>query len=590
MTIAFLSNEGIMKKLMKTILAVLLILSVFGCKKNEPKPDDGKTNEKIQQEFHELTRSWFIEDLSQDYLSTHFALYDPVKLGIKDLKVNLGEVETDKDEEIAKYKDRIEKLKQFDETKLTHKQALTLKNALFNYELNLAYYSLEEDYDFCFAPSSGDNSNLSTNLMEFDFRNEQDVKDFITLLNDVGRFFDEEIEMTRKQAERGIIQSEQTFIDTIEQCENFISKKEDNELIVVARNRLEEMNLANKDQYMQEIEKAVLEVVIPAYQRVIDFLLDLSEKTTASGSLHDEKHGKEYYEVLVKAKTGCSESVDELLEMLDEGMSDCIMELIASGMYEPTEDYGFNDCYKVLEHIKEKMKNDFPELPKVDYTVEFLDPSMAVDSVLAYYLLAPADNINVNVIKARPMESASKEEWNELCLTLAHEGYPGHLYQHTYFLANFPDSELDYTLDNIGYIEGWAKYCELMSYPYFVTNSREIRALRAEMRMSYYLYGYIDMQIHYNGWTVEEVAEYMNDHYFNGAAAQFLYDALVEEPAMYLPYSVGMCKMWNLYNKAVDELGKKFVLKDYHKVILDCGDVPFDLLSAEVDNYIKNAK
>ena len=61
-------------------------------------------------------------------------------------------------------------------------------------------------------------------------------------------------------------------------------------------------------------------------------------------------------------------------------------------------------------------------------------------------------------------------------------------------------------------------------------------------------------------------------------------------PGQALSYKVGMIKMLELRQKAMDELGDDFSIKDFHSAVLDHGNPPLFIVEEMVDNMIANSK
>ena len=591
-----------MKKLTILLLTVLMCLTAFGCKDNGSGKDDPPAGPSVfdldnmndiqtdvQKEFDALQKKWFREDMESDYLNLHFSVENPASMGITVPEVTLGEVEEDEDD--TTYEDRLAELEKFKLEDLTPDQQLMYKSMKFYFQLMVDAYKIEEDYTFIFTPNSGLNNNLITNFTEFDIRCEQDAHDLITLVKDSGRYIDECIDYTKEQASKGIIQPNTVIDGILEQCERYISKVDDNELIVVFNARMDEANYADKAALKAEMVDAVKTVLIPGYQRIIDMYKELRGQSTKSGLLCDYgEDGKATYEILVRNKVSSTESIDSMIAKLEKAIDDVVKE-IRHIYAEETEDYGYKELDEILKHLAESMTADYPPMPTVSYKVAYLDPSVTSENVSAYYLIAPIDNINNNVIKVNP--TFVEKDINGLCITLAHEGFPGHLYQHTYYYANHPNNEYRSSLSFIGYAEGWAMYVENHAYNYFLDNEKEVEYMILNNLFSYYLYGYCDLQMHYNGWRSNQIKKYLENYIAASYAREYatsIYESNLGDPAMFLPYSLGMYNMMELCETAQKELGDKFDLKEYNKVVLDTGEAPFDILNERVNEYIKYKK
>ena len=585
-----------MKKLMIILLTLLMVLPTAACKKkpnggDEPVIDYNKIETEVQKEFDALQKSWFIQDMEDDYSTMRFGVENPEAMGIKNVEVTLGELE--EPEKLEMYKQRREAIKKFKASDLTPDQQNMLKCMEFYFDLMIDNYNLEEDYTFLFTPNSGLNNNLITVFTEMDIRNEQDIKDIIILLNDTGRYIQDAIDYTKEQAEKGIVQPDFVIDSVVENCEKFVANVDDNEVIKIVNAKIDKLNIAGAADYKNQVAEAVKTVLIPAFHKVIEMYGPLKGKATTSGELWEYgEDGDKTYDIIVRLKTSTTQSIPDLIDYVDDCIWDCL-----EGIYnvmnevEITEGYGYSDPREILEYIKTKMKNDYPDFEDLPYEVDFLDPSVTSPNISAYYLVAPVDNPKRNVIKVNP--TFSDADPDGMCITLAHEGYPGHLYQNTYYLINHPDNEYRYVMDFLGYGEGWAQYCETYCYSYFVKNQKEIKYLQLNNMFSYLLYALADLQMHYNGWDRDDIAAYLGQFFYQEAAESYadsIYEANIGDPGLFLPYSVGLMKMWSLYENAQEQLGRKFNLKEYNRVILDAGACTFEMLEEKVQEFIDKNK
>ena len=589
-----------MKKLLIIILSVFMLFT-SGCNKknnnggNDPVIDNNIETE-VQKRFDELQKQWFREDMEADYANLHFSIVEPAKYGIQDVEVTLGEVSYDLTEEDQKSLDdlkaRLEKLKEFKLEDLTPDQQIMYQCMQYSFDLSIKFYETEKDYTFAFTPNSGYNNNLITVFTEFDFRKEQDFRDYITLLKDTGRFIDQCIEYTRRQAADGIVQPDSVIDSVIEQCERFTANVDNNEVIKVFTEAINKVNMAGSQELINEVTSGVKEILIPAYKRIIDLYdNELRGQCTNSGVMADYDGGKELYALIVRNKVSTDKTVTEIENDVEAALESAYNRIIRNSSVNITEGYGFEDPYAIFDHLKTSMADDFPDIPKVDYTIAFLDKSVTSDNTSAYYLVAPIDDPTKNVVKVNP--TFVERDPDGLCITLAHEGYPGHLYQHTYYSINHPGNEYRYVMDFLGYGEGWAEYCENLAYKYFVKNSKEVSYLQDNNLFSYLLYSYVDLKMHYDGWGVNEIAQFLSGYFIDSYARQIapdLFETNLGDPGLFLPYGVGMMYMQNMMQDAQSAMGKKFDLKAYNKVILDTGAAPFQIVQQQVQKYVDKNK
>jgi uncharacterized protein (DUF885 family) len=230
--------------------------------------------------------------------------------------------------------------------------------------------------------------------------------------------------------------------------------------------------------------------------------------------------------------------------------------------------------------------DDFPDMDKINYKVRYLSKPLEtiMDGVLAYYMSPPIDDKENNLIYVNGAHPT------DMWVTLAHEGCPGHMYQNTYFQSTNP-SPVRAIQSNLGYMEGWAVYssystvdkCDFGGSEYAQTLAK-LSLINTEL--GYMLYGRIDMGVNYEGWTKEDVKDYLLKSGYSADQVDDVYTTIIGDPGVYLSYTVSFYEMEELRQYAENELGTKFDAKEYHKAILSCGPCQFPNLKTVVDEYI----
>ena len=175
-------------------------------------------------------------------------------------------------------------------------------------------------------------------------------------------------------------------------------------------------------------------------------------------------------------------------------------------------------------------------------------------------------------------------------VTLAHEGCPGHMYQNAYFMSTNPHP-IRSIGNELGYMEGWAVYSSYEAMYLYDFGGSEYKKELAKLSvlnesLGYLLYGRIDLGVNYEGWTKEDVENYMISSGFGSDGADEIFKIVKGDPAVYLSYSMGYYEMLEQREKAEEYLGDKFDPIAFHKVVLDAGPVKYDILSKVVDKYI----
>ena len=572
---------------MRKILVCLLVIGLFlgGCFSKE-NSSDLNSNDAVseQTKFEEFLQQEFVDSLSSSKISAHFSVEDLSAFGLEDMEVSMGDVE---EYDFESLKQSISSLKKINRDLLTDEQKSYYDRYLWMLELNAEYEGLE-DYSFVFSVNSGINANLITIFTEYVLRSEEDIQDLVIYLNETRGYFQQCLDMTKKQVSKGIVQSNYAIDGIIDQCNRFLNAKE-NEIIKVVSSRIdafEPLSDAKKAMYKQQVYDAVHESVIPAYQDVVAYFTSLKGVQKNNGALANWEDGKKYYEVLLKDNCSADISVKEAKKLLEDAIDEAIASMIRIMQRNPNayDELSFSldlNANESLEDLKEKIQKNYPASANVNYMVDYLDPSIAGEYIVAYYLIPPVDNYKDNVIRVNP-------SCTDLYSTLAHEGYPGHLYQNTYALEHnyHPIANI---LNYIGYSEGWAVYVEMDSYNMMDVNLSKDAITLAQMDtyLSHYLVCLADIMVHYEGASVEDVEDYMYQYGMNGA---YIYEIVLQEAGTYLPYGMGYLQMSTLQKKTEKALKEKYDAKEFHEVILNAGDCSFDYLEKQVDAYIKSKK
>jgi len=111
--------------------------------------------------------------------------------------------------------------------------------------------------------------------------------------------------------------------------------------------------------------------------------------------------------------------------------------------------------------------------------------------------------------------------------------------------------------------------------------------LRLNKAWTLNLYAVMDMGVHYYGWSLYDLYEFLASCGINDMeAAKEIFSSIIEEPANYLRYYAGYLEFEALKDRAVSALGGNFDPAEYHHALLSLGPAPFYLLEKEIDVYI----
>lgn len=546
--------------------------------------------ESSDRQFRTFTRSLFQTEVSANTISLHYTLRSPSDYGIADIPATYGSLSSDPVAAKASVRNVLSSLQEFDPDTLSSENALTFK-ILDTYLKNASTGTDYLLYQEPLGPVSGIHTQLPVLLSEYSFYDTQDVETYLALLKETPSYFDSVIRFEQKKAASGLFMPDYQADSILDTCQSFIDMGKENYLVSTFNERIASLDLLpenKKDSFQKENMKLVTEEIYPAYQNLITAIKSLKGKGMNEQGLSHFPYGKKYYEYLVRQTTGCNESISRLrlmtraqiledLSAMQKVLFPADAALTQASVLEQTSPDS------MLDDLRSKITDTFPEIPDVDFQVKYVPESMQDYLSPAFYMIPAIDNLTENVIYINNGQTASGLN---LYTTLAHEGYPGHLYQTVYFSASEPDP-IRSILDFGGYVEGWATYAEMMSYYLAPLPKTEASLLQKNSSVILGLYALADMGIHYDGWSVTDTVRFFSDYGINDAnAVQSVYELIIESPANYLKYYIGYLKFYELKKEMADTLGNQFSQKEFHRAVLDVGPAPFEIVYDEVEKNL----
>lgn len=546
--------------------------------------------ESSDRQFRTFTRSLFQTEVSANTISLHYTLRSPSDYGIADIPATYGSLSSDHVAAKASVRNVLSSLQEFDPGTLSSENALTFK-ILDTYLKNASTGTDYLLYQEPLGPVSGIHTQLPVLLSEYSFYDTQDVETYLALLKETPSYFDSVIRFEQKKAASGLFMPDYQADSVLDTCQSFIDMGKENYLVSTFNERIASLDLLlenKKDSFQKENMKLVTEEIYPAYQNLITAIKSLKGKGMNEQGLSHFPYGKKYYEYLVRQTTGCNESISRLrlmtraqiledLSAMQKVLFPADAALTQASVLEQTPPDS------MLDDLRSKITDTFPEIPDVDFQVKYVPESMQDYLSPAFYMIPAIDNLTENVIYINNGQTASGLN---LYTTLAHEGYPGHLYQTVYFSASEPDP-IRSILDFGGYVEGWATYAEMMSYYLAPLPKTEASLLQKNSSVILGLYALADMGIHYDGWSVTDTVRFFSDYGINDAnAVQSVYKLIIGSPANYLKYYIGYLKFYELKKEMADALGNQFSQKEFHRAVLDVGPAPFEIVYDEVEKNL----
>lgn len=543
--------------------------------------------------FSEFCTTLFREEMKSNTINLHFTLKDPKAAGIDSYEITLGSLSGDSPHNQARQLKKLsEELKKYSHRSLKGKDRLTcrLLSDYISRQQNLAAYPY---YDEPLTPSGGVTSQLPVLLAEYTFRNTRDIKDYLGLLSQMDTYFLGILDYEQKKADAGLFMSDEACLKVIEGCEVFTEHPDDNFLIDTFSNRLNAMDGltdTQKNAYLKQHSKVLSDHVIPAYSQMIKGLTMLLGRGHNNWGLCNFPEGKAYYEAVVSADTGCDDSVEDLFSQIAkarrEDLTFCQNLLEKNpklASQSPKPDAALKEENSMLSRLQKEILTDFPAPPQTEVEICHVDPALSEYLAPAFYITAPIDDISHNRIY---INDAKNDTDIYYFTTLAHEGYPGHLYQ-TICTSSYGAPEVLSLLNYPGYTEGWATYTEMQSFYYAGLDPDLASLLQHNQAATLSLYATADIGIHYFGWEKEKIAAFWSEYGVDDTATvKRITDLILEEPGNYLKYYVGYLKFRQMREQLALE-NKSFSVSAFHEAILRTGPSPFSVLEETVRDQLK---
>ena len=601
---------------------VLLVCRIFSVKQG-------------QNAYEEFCQTLYENELTANTLCLHYSLADPSAFDVSDYPVRLPVYEAMSELSRAGHLSKtLSELRSLSKKGLSHEDlyALDCLERLLSLSLKEASFPYYSDP---LSPSFGVQGTLPILLSEYTFRTRRDVDEYLELLRQTGACLTSMLTYARERSAAGLPPCLSSLKATERQCDTFVSldalQTGHHFLQTTFEDRLlnlsESVPLTSREMqaYLEQNEKLLETVVAPAYQTLRQGLTELEDRAVkAPSGLAGLPHGKDYYACLLALETGSGKTPEEVRALLEQTLVteyDTLTNLaktypgfqshVRSGSY---EDLGFDGPDSVLGDLAGRIGTDFPSLSTFTgssrepfsskattsknellhtVTVKDVVPSLQEFAAPAFYLTAPIDAISQNVIYVNPRNAPTGLE---LYTTLAHEGFPGHLYQNACMGTHFTsmkDSRLRQLISCGGYVEGWATYVEQLSYVYAAKRlsdlGRSADSLCVLMEkhhrsMMLCLYSLLDVKIHYDGAVPSDVTAFLAPFGITDEETILsIYAYICEAPCNYLKYYLGYLEIEELREAAREKWGDDYSSLRFHKFLLEWGPADFESLRHLLD-------
>lgn len=567
-------------------------------------------------QFQKSTTRLFQEEMLSNTLNMHYTLAHPEAFGLEDYQAVLPAYNSaDRKESAFSLQKQIDFYKVLNPSKLSEDQAYTL-NLLIPYLENTQALNQFPYYAEPLSPGSGMQSQLPILLAEYTFRDKRDVEDYLQLLDQIDEYFAGLLTFEQEKATEGLFMSGSSVDKVTEQCDTIVTKNSlkagTHFLQTTFQERLtllQEDDIITDEEtaaYIQQNNQLLSKVVLPAYEALGDGLALLKDESIPLKGLASKPLGREYYTHLLISETGSYRSVEDIRKMLETQLEeeyDVLISLLSqytestlsSSQETLTDCFPCQDPGEMLRTLTRTMAPLFPSMTEYSDTtpqvrVKNISESLQEYCAPAFYLTPPLDNTDNNVIYINQKNSP---EGLELFTTLAHEGYPGHMYQCVYsnnLLALQDTGLVRQLLWYGGYLEGWALYVEFLSYDCasqlmeeqgYSSQAEYIQIEKHSRSLQLCLYSLLDIMIHYDNASYNQVHDRLCDFGITSPrSTAAIYEYIVEEPANYLKYYQGYLEILALREDAKALWGASYTDYAFHEFFLKSGPADYRTLAA----------
>ncbi len=462
-------------------------------------------------------------------------------------------------------------------------------------------YSLK-NYEMSINQQNGIHTSLADLALSVPLDSVQHYEDYIARLHQIPRALEQTTEVLRQGEKDGLMPPKLITALLPGQCEGIVAA---DPFLLPLKKFPASFSDADKQKLTAEMTKAVNEDVLPAYRKFAAFLRDdYAPKGRPALSIESLPDGKVRYAEAVKMMTTVNITPAEVHQLgLDEvkritaemtelahkqGYKDLASfraAVNADPKWKPTSEQQIVDDFaKYIHQMEPKLPELFGLLPKSSVTVEPI-PGFA-KAEATHYVAGTPDGKRAGRVVVAVADPTSRTLVLDEAVAY-HEGVPGHHMQISVAqqLKGLPKFRLRGGYS--AYTEGWALYAEELGKEigfyqdpvsdYGRLNSELFRAVRLV----------VDTGIHDQGWTRQQVIDYMHANDVNDALAQTETDRYIAWPGQALAYKMGQLTIRKLRTEAKAQLGNQFDIKAFHDEVLNGGAMPLDLLQERVERWIK---
>ena len=525
----------------------------------------------------------------------------------------------DQAEDLADMKKSRAILERYDDSKLTKQQRISKNVALFDLDNKIKQ---EEEFPFHDYPLN-QIGGIHLNMVQFmtdvhPIRSKNEARAYIDRLNMFDDVFGSTIESLDAQRDAGIFPPRFVFDHVIRQLNELINADQ-NPIRDVFERKINEPELDFNDKFKAELindlNLAMEESVNPSFQLLLDFMIETLPMADPNDGVWSLPNGDEFYALRLKVYTTTDYSAEDIhniglseVDRISKRMQDILSELgygdnlnVGEMMNQLNEDPQFlyadtpdrktiviKDYSDIVEETWMAAADSFHRMPASKVEVRAVPEYSEQNEAGGYYMAPALDGSRPGVFYANLYDIKQTPTYSMRSLAF-HEAIPGHHLQNALNLENE-----DLTLyRRFGYYtsafgEGWALYSERLSVELGMAKTLfdELGVLQSELFRSVRLV--VDTGLHYKRWTREEAMDYMKKTTgMSDAEVVSEIERYIVWPGQACSYKVGMIKILDLRERAKDQMGDSFDIRDFHSAVLDHGEPPLFVIENLVDDMIK---
>ena len=531
--------------------------------------------------FRNFTLCFFQQEVASNTINLHYSLQEPAKYGIMDFPITLGSYDISEVATLASIENWESALHKFSPHSLSEENKLTydiLSHYFETLRQDISYYLYQEPL----SPVTGIHAQLPVLLAEYQLNEKKDVETYLSLLKTLPNYFSSLARFEQQKSSAGLFMSDTVADEVIAQCNAFIEMGDENYLLSTFEERvkgIKKLTDAELKELIRQNKEIIESFVVPAYDSLAASIDSLKGTGTNTQGLCIFPQGKEYYFHLVSSETGTNRSLSDIKELIKAQILTDLHESQKVLSQNPNileeTDSITESPETILQSLESKISIAFPSSADVNVNIKYVPKALEKYLSPAFYLIPAIDNFNENTIYINQGHSLTDIT---LFTTLAHEGYPGHLYQTTYFANTEPDPVRN-LINCSGYIEGWATYAEMCSYYLAPLSKPHATLLQKNNSIILGLYATADIGIHYDGWTLEDTINHFAAYGIEDTSIiSDIYEYILGDPANYLKYYVGYLEILELKKDYMNQRGNEFSQKEFHRELLALGPAPFEII------------